>query len=366
MHTRPIPWVLPIAQHSGAFAAIGYICSMRQTVPALAIAALTACGGSDDPGTDTALAPAARSPAHIESPEPGIGFGASIALHDGVLHVGAIGGPGAGRVYTISDLGAPELAFQEEQFGALGASMVSVGGSLYVAAPLTNDGAGAIWKDGELWREGNEGEMVGRTLFALRGELGLGTTEGLSVGEEVISGDARATLAIAIGEKNVVGTPQGEASVVIGEATLARQSDGDWGGFSLCSADLSGDSIPELVVGAPASGQVHIYRTAGGDTSTPHLTLTGPDGRFGHTVACRDGELVVGAPLHGENFEGAIWIFNSDSGSFKEWSVGTPSFTGIASEEQLGFSMLLTNSGDLYVGGIGGVEGRGGLFAYTW
>ena len=109
----------------------------------------------------------------------------------------------------------------------------------------------------------------------------------------------------------------------------AGEPSGLFGASVDCASDLDGDGFVDLVVGAPgesagavaASGRVYVYRGGATDLSAPAETLLSSTGNvegfFGHTVATADlfgddmADLIVGAPgevIGGFAFAGRVHV----------------------------------------------------------
>ncbi|XP_053327919.1 integrin alpha-4 [Spea bombifrons] len=112
---------------------------------------------------------------------------------------------------------------------------------------------------------------------------------------------------------------------------------GSYFGAAVCAADLNGDGLSDLLVGAPMQstvreeGRVFVYMNTGGGIMEEHkLELSGSDlyaARFGETITNlgdidNDGfeDVAIGAP-HENDLQGAIYIYNGRKGGI------TPSFS---------------------------------------
>lgn len=106
-------------------------------------------------------------------------------------------------------------------------------------------------------------------------------------------------------------------------------------GFAVSAADVDGDGLPDLLVGAPGvdgttarQGVAYVFRgRSTGVERAPYWTLEHPDpavgGEFGRAVALGDldgdghADLLVGAPFSSDGAPdaGTVWAFRGGSGS---------------------------------------------------
>jgi hypothetical protein len=131
------------------------------------------------------------------------------------------------------------------------------------------------------------------------------------------------------------------------EAWIAEADPGSELGLSACSADLDGDGLEDLAVGAPGVDEVHVWL----DLDLAPTVLQGPEGRFGQSLSCGAGLLAVGAPL-AEDGAGAVWLIE-DLGLEDPILVGEPG-------DLLGVEVLLIGEA-LYAGAPGGPGSPGAV-----
>lgn len=224
------------------------------------------------------------------------GFGSAIAANLTTAWIGAPHGQPA-TVYQYRD-GALSVAFTAD--GRAGSHLSLTSEGLWVGAPLTSNGAGAVLnQEGQVRFEGTSG--VGIALSAAGGG-----TYAHQNGWSALDGRG-ATLPsrpTAIAEANGVigvGLAQGAVALVIDARPLARSTPYDEAGFALAVGDVDGDGSVDWLLGAPGTGVVTAHNSA--DLS-PIRTWAGV-GRFGTSIAVCDldqngsDDLVVGAPLAG-------------------------------------------------------------------
>ncbi|XP_077339908.1 integrin alpha-5 [Lithobates pipiens] len=105
-------------------------------------------------------------------------------------------------------------------------------------------------------------------------------------------------------------------------------------GYAVGATDLNNDGLDDLIIGAPLFmerthdgriqevGRVYVYLQDYNMSSTPSMVLTGQHeyGRFGSSIAVlgdldQDGfnDIAIGAPFHGEDSRGAVFIFNGNA-----------------------------------------------------
>ncbi|MCB9746556.1 MAG: FG-GAP repeat protein [Alphaproteobacteria bacterium] len=180
---------------------------------------------------------------------------------------------------------------------------------------------------------------------------------------DVAGRDASGAVYVLLGG---VDKPDGDVADVSAFA-LTGPGTGGWFGAALASGDLSGDGVPELIVGAPGRdstrGALYLYdgaRLRSGDTK-PRTVIFGPPtrARFGAslTVLDLDGDglldLIAGAPRLAsddtpDGFEsGALYVFKG-SVDLEAWpSAGTVD----DADESLASDALLTRLGARVAGG---------------
>lgn len=293
------------------------------------------CDGRDAPGAGTRAGQRADE-----------GFGTAVAwTADERLVVGAPwgggGAPPAGRVYVdgvVTLEGAPG--------DAVGAAVVAVGAGWVAGAP----GRGAVLAaDGTVLAEG---AGLGTRLAAE------GDTWVAAGAEALVWSDGREEPlparpdALALGSGRLaVGWARGETAVWLDGAAIGRAGATDEAGAALAFVDLDGDGAAELLVGAPGAGRVYVV-----DPASPPATLAdapsivGDGGRFGAALAGAAGVAWVGAPMHGEGVEGAVYRVGAERVA-EEVARG-------AAGDQLGFSLAV--AGPLLAAGApGGVTGPG-------
>jgi hypothetical protein len=105
----------------------------------------------------------------------------------------------------------------------------------------------------------------------------------------------------------------GSASVLFREAEiLSAKNQGDGFGSSLAGGG------PLLYIGAPNSGQVHVYgKSLGGIAELAVITPSNGAKSFGTSIVATDNFLAVGAPLANEN-KGQVFIYKRDGLVWKE------------------------------------------------
>ncbi len=311
----------------------------------------------------------------ISSPAIGDGFGTSLALSDDGLYIGAPHGETGGVIYKHTNTAQLEPVMQGEVGGALGAAIAFYEGKLYGAAPIYGSGAGAIFRSDGVSIVGDAGQLLGKRLYNTGGGLYAASTSGLfrvlppSIGEivhrlnlEFIDQTSRVGGFIADGESLYIGTPHGEMAVTTGVTSLQHSSPLDESGYALCKANLLGDERDEIVTGAPGANRVEIFTLSDTDSLELAKTIQGDSGRFGHAISCIDGLLIVGAPLFGDEHQGALWRFEGDS---SVWTVGEAFLSGSSAWAQLGFETALGNEGEIYAGAPGGEGTAGTVTAYS-
>lgn len=259
------------------------------------------CTNPVDPPQGLSLvdrAPLQAPIATLVSAEVDDGFGAAVAVHDGDVWIGAPHGP-EGRLYRWS---SSEMAVVQSGSGRLGAHLSSTETSLLVSAPLSDR---VTDQDGEQVFAGRP--SVGIALSSAGDAAWAGgwiTSEGA---EGVTPG--RPGALHWDGSQLAVGLPHGPVALAVGEQQLMRPTSGDEAGFSLSSAEVSGQAA--WVVGAPAANRV--FAVSKDDLSV--IAEWSGGGRFGHTIITGDidgdgrEDLVVGAPFDGER--GSVTWFSA-------------------------------------------------------
>ena len=270
----------------------------------------------------------AKTEATNAGPFPAL-FGASIAMEDDIVAVGAPGdvsaGLSAGAAYIFDLAGCEWIPVQKlisadgTDYDGFGVSVAISGDVLAVGAPYDDDsddpygfGPGSVYvftHSGDVWTQRLELRGSAAPLFF-----------GRSVS---LSGDL-----IAVGAWSYA--PYGGAYVF-------RRSNGVWeeeqrltaidsgpGDTLVCSVAIRGDT---LVVGArpydqppgKVSGSAYVFQRSGGTwTRQQKLTASDAQGRdeFGSSVAIGDETVVVGAPLAGSG--GAAYVFTRSDGIWAE------------------------------------------------
>ena len=227
------------------------------------------------------------------------------------------GGDGVAYVYLGSSDGLQTSAAATlvspsagAHFGAAVASVGDTNGDGYddvaVGGPDASSGRGVVAV--------YEGNGAGITTVAATTYVGATTTGafGSALAGADLDNDGYADLTVGVpGDGATAGAVQvyaGSASGLGSTPTALTGTVGSRFGAALAAADLTGDGIGDLAVGAPdeGDGRVRLYRgTAVGLNTTAAATLSGVDlgGRFGASVGDAGdvdgdgyGDLVVGAP----------------------------------------------------------------------
>jgi hypothetical protein len=311
----------------------------------------------------------------ISSPTVGDGFGTSLALSDDGLYIGAPHGESGGVIYKYNDNAQLDPVMEGEVAGALGAAIAFYDGALYGAAPIHGSGAGAIFRSDGVSIVGDAGQLLGKRLYNTGGGLYAASTSGLfqvlpptlgaivqRLNLEFVDQATRAGGLVADGDSLYIGTPHGEVAVAAGVTSLEHSSPLDESGYALCKSNLLGDDRDEIVVGAPGANRVEIYTASDTESLELAKTIQGEYGRFGHAVSCIDGLLIVGAPLFGDEQQGALWRFEGDSSL---WTVEETFLSGGNPWAQLGFEIALGNAGEVYAGAPGGQGTVGTVTTYS-
>jgi len=197
---------------------------------------------------------------------------------------------------------------------------------------------------------GEPGESIGAALLATpSGWLAAGNSVLRSDSDSLV-GPGRPRALVSFQGQWVAGIPFGEAALWTESGTVARLASTDEAGTSLCVADVDGDGMEELLVGAPGSNTVYRVRSLS-ESLESASRWTADAGRFGQTVACRPGEAWIGAPLHGESGRGALYRVEAQ-GTLEIILEGhTPG-------SQLGFS-LSASADEIWAGAPGGGDTDG-------
>ncbi len=249
-------------------------------------------------------------------------------------------------------------------FNGDGYDDVATGGPEYSSDTYTNNGRVDVWK-------GPSATSVG---FA----KGVGTNE--YFGKSITFGNFDGDLFddVAAGTPNF-SSNRGKVNIYKGGSTPDLTSDANFGGvnnndnfaMSLASADVTGDGIDELIVGASgfnsSNGRVYIYKWIAWNswseyTVSPPLTTT--DEQFGYSVANigdinGDGkeDLLIGAPFYngaGDNRGRAYIYYGTTSGATYQSNI-----IGATNGDEFGYSVAspgdVNNDGvtDLLIGARG-------------
>lgn len=217
------------------------------------------------------------------------GYGAALAFDAaGVLLVGAPWGDGGGLFRD------EERVLAAEPGDWLGAAIVG-GQQVRVAAP--GRGAGQILDlEGRVVEEGAPGDRLGSRLVATRRGVASITRGGVS-GPDGWRSDARlwSLTVVRQGRRETLVAGRAEGGLEIG-GRLVQGASALGRGIAAC--DLSGDGVPELILGDPLTGRVAIH--AGGDLDALNLVAPivahdlGPGAAS--AFACAGRSLFVGAP----------------------------------------------------------------------
>jgi hypothetical protein len=248
------------------------------------------------PPDDTAQPVPSFSVTRIAGAADDDGFGSAIAAN---LTTAWIGAP-HGEPAAVYELNGDALSVAFTAPGRAGSHLSLTSEGLWVGAPLTDGGAGAVLDQvGQLRFEGSSG--VGIAVSPAGGgayahESGWAALDGRGA-----TLPARPT-AIAEADGIIgVGLAQGNVALVVDSRPLARPNPYDEAGFALAVGDVDGDGTADWLLGAPGSGTV----TAHASTDLSLIRTWSGTGRFGAALAVcdldQDGrdDLVVGAPLDG-------------------------------------------------------------------
>ena len=108
----------------------------------------------------------------------------------------------------------------------------------------------------------------------------------------------------------------------------------------------------ELAVGAPGLGVVVVLEAGAGSLAEGRL-IQGSGGRFGQSIGCGAGLLVIGAPLEGDGQRGAVYAV--EAGSDTLVSLGSGETDGA----ELGAAVLVEVDGAVLAGAPGHAGGAG-------
>lgn len=260
-------------------------------------------------------------------------LGAAVALHQGTLAVGPshdwdLGQDHGGvRVYTASDdrfVDAGEINHPSaDEHAFFGAAVAVHDGMVAVGAPHESTGgfqAGAVF----IYERRASGWVLQQQLLR----------------PHAMNDDLAGSAIAMDGQTLVIGVPKADVRALdTGAAEVFERVDGAWshvatlaapqpciGAFFGLSVAVDGDSI---FVGAPGddalgplSGRVHVFHrtSAGWQWQASIGCPTGPRGWFGASVAAAHGRVVVGAPRAarvvgaGAVVRGAAWILERIDG----------------------------------------------------
>jgi hypothetical protein len=234
-----------------------------------------------------------------------------------------------------------------DEFGAAVAGLRDINGDgkpdFAVGAPATTSQTGAVY-------------VYSGANFAVLFPL-TGNTAGDRFGAAVASAgdvDGDGTPDVLVGATGAGGT--GKAYVYSGRSgallrTMSGETSGDLFGSTVLSADLNGDGIPDLLVGAPGalSGTGKVYAYSGEDGSPPLFQIAGTaaGAAFGSAIAVADftgdgrPDLAIGAPQAspgGQASAGSVYVYSG--------AVGTPFLVqanGQAAGDQFGTALAVAD-----------------------
>ena len=246
------------------------------------------------PDPDDTGGPLTFSTQTIESSTDDDGFGSAVAIGGGHVWVGAPHGE-TGAVHKVTGTAHSTVLTGP---GKLGSHLAWTDDGLWIGAPLTESGLGAVvTADGALAAAGAGG--TGISLAA--GPPAVYGWEGGWVTAAGQNGtlDNRPT-ALGVAQDQIgAGMALGPIALKVGSLEWPRPAPHDEAGFSVAVTDINGDGHPDWLVGAPGSNTV--YGLDG--TSLAQLKMWTGQGRFGSalTTCDVDGDgrvdLAVGAPM---------------------------------------------------------------------
>jgi hypothetical protein len=312
-------------------------CAERAFLAALALAgcedtpAAPGSGGGSN-WEDTSLLPPPRRLEAASGLVPDEGFGTSLALDDDLLLVGA---PFAGgRVYGVELHGDGTPTLLLEGAPTVGASVAGTRARFVAGAPIARqvlDESGSVVAEGEEglglavavdgdrwvaahgtgWRSSDDGGEATTDRPSSLALDGATVVVGFAHGEKIAATTGTEPIARAPGVNEdgfsvavldgvvVRGDPAG-ARVFVDDLVLTPSSDtGGRFGHALAVADVSGDDVLDLVVGAPmdvdGGGSVTLYT---GPDLEPATRWEGDvaGANLGTSVAAARGIVVAGAP----------------------------------------------------------------------
>ena len=294
-------------------------------------------------------APAPESTATWEGTTRGGGFGSRIAIVSGIVHVSA---PFAGEVWVGTESDAAILLYEFGSGTFAGAGLASdEAGRLLVGAPTAEDG----WLRAGGSDTVAEGNGVGGTVAGSEYGWAASTRTGWvsSAGQSIVLGRRPDALAYYLLDHVAAGAAWGETAVWFGEYGILRRNPVDEAGAVLARCNTSGfGSDSSLAVGAPGEGAVYALGSSGVWTS---MVATGAN-RFGAAVVCgpQSGAstgIVIGAPHHGTDHNGAVYAFTNALGGLELLAEGEPG-------DELGTALAYDGS-SVYAGAPGGADSLG-------
>lgn len=293
----------------------------------------------------------------------------------------------------------------DEGYGSAIAGGGDAAGGPYVGAPYAGDGglaAGSVYLGGLRLLDGSPGDRLGRALalradgtllvgapgpgevrgldnVPLLAEAGaggclaasgtswatgtrLGATRWTGAGFSAVPWGAPAASLVFLDDGRLVGGfVYGAMALRLDDGTsVARVQPQDEAGYVLLLADADGDGASDLLVGAPGAGRVYVLDPAHLPASLADArTIEAAGGRFGASLAVpRAGTLFIGAPMAGEEAQGAVWRVDG---------LGAPGlvYTGPSAGDQLGASLAVGPDGTLLMGSPGAATVPGAVDAAT-